>query len=219
MSGSLRPGSRVAALEPIRSKAMRVCAFFLIACTAGVASASAQSLADVARTENDRRQTVKDAGGKTWTNQDLKPVPAAPADAAAPATDSTEPAAAVTDADGAASPGKDDDVAQADAKDVKPDAKPELRDQAYWGRRMAELRTQLERDETFRDALQTRVDALTSDFVNRDDPAQRGRIAMDRQKALAELDRVKKTIEQGRRAIPDLEEEARREGVPAGWLR
>ena len=75
----MKPGSRAVALEPIGSTAMRVCASLLIAmCTAGAASASAQTLADVARTENDRRQTVKGSGGKTWTNQDLKPVPGAP---------------------------------------------------------------------------------------------------------------------------------------------
>ena len=82
-----------------------------------------------------------------------------------------------------------------------------------------ELKEQLERDETFREALQNRIDSLTSDFVNRDDPAQRTQIADSRQKALSELDRVKKAIEQGKRAIPELEEEARRDGVPAGWLR
>lgn len=84
---------------------------------------------------------------------------------------------------------------------------------------MAGLKEQLERDQTFRDALQNRIDALNTDFVNRDDPAQRNVIANDRQKALTELDRVKKAIEEGRKAIPALEEEARREGVPAGWLR
>ena len=84
---------------------------------------------------------------------------------------------------------------------------------------MAELRERLDRDQTFLQALQSRVDALTSDFVNRDDPAQRGQIAGDRQKTLAELDRLRKAIEADKRSIPDLEEEARRSGVPAGWLR
>lgn len=202
---------RRARFGPIGSNAMRVCVLLLIMCSAGLASASAQSLADVARKESQRRQTVKDGDGKTWTNQDLKPVPAGPAEAAAPAAEASEPAAEADQADAK----KDDSPA---AKDAKAD-EPEVKDQAYWSKRMADLRAQLERDETFRDALQSRVDALTSDFVNRDDPAQRSQIASDRQKALAELDRVKKSIEQGRRAIPELEEEARRAGVPAGWLR
>ncbi len=194
---------------------MRVCALVLTLSLAGVFSASAQSLADVARKENDRRQGVKEPGGKTWTNQDLKPVPAAPTEetpAAAPDPAVSEPPADAPKAD-------DETAAGAKKAEAGEEKAEEVKDQKYWSSRMAELRARLERDETFRDALQSRVDALTADFVNRDDPAQRSQIALDREKALSELDRVKKSIEQGRRAIPELEEEARREGVPAGWLR
>ena len=44
-------------------------------------------------------------------------------------------------------------------------------------------------------------------------------IAVERQKALADLDSLNKEIADGRKAITDLQEEARRSGVPAGWLR
>jgi hypothetical protein len=84
---------------------------------------------------------------------------------------------------------------------------------------MKELRTQLERDEFSADAMQTQINSLTADFVNRDDPAQRAVIDRKRQQALGELDRLKKTIEGGKKAIAALEEEARRASVPAGWLR
>ena len=70
-----------------------------------------------------------------------------------------------------------------------------------------------------RPRLYVRINALTTDFVNRDDPAQRGVLASDRQKATAELERLKKSIADTTRAIPALEEEARRANVPAGWLR
>ena len=108
-----------------------------------------------------------------------------------------------------------------DRDDTKksPGGDTEEKDQGYWSKRMNALREQLERDQTYLDALQTRVDSLTADFVNRDDPAQRSQIANDRQKALGEIDRLKKAIEQDKAAIPELEEEARRAGVPAGWLR
>jgi hypothetical protein len=84
---------------------------------------------------------------------------------------------------------------------------------------MNELRLQLEREQTYVEALQSRVNALSADFVNRDDPAQRAVIAADRQKAVAELERLKGRIELGKKAIADLEEEARRANVPPGWLR
>ena len=75
------------------------------------------------------------------------------------------------------------------------------------------------RAESFAEALQSRINALSADFVNRDDPAQRNVIAGDRQKALAELDRVKKEILQYTKDVADTQEEARRAGVPAGWVR
>jgi hypothetical protein len=198
---------------------MRVCAFVLILSVSG-AALSAQSLADVAKKESERRESVQGAG-KTYTNSDLKPVPAAPADATAEpgGASSVEPGQAGPAAAGKETGAADKAEAAADRESAKEAASDEPKDEAYWSRRMADLREQLERDETFADALQNRIDALTIDFVNRDDPAQRSQIASDRQKALAELERVKKSIEQDKRAIPELEEEARRAGVPAGWLR
>jgi hypothetical protein len=209
-------------LGPIILKAMRVFAFLLVVSTAAATVASAQSLADVARQESERRQAVKDSG-KTYTNQDLKPVPAAPSDATpATATDATGAAGASAADTGTSDTSAGGTQSTPEAKAGEPakgaDTR-QVKDEAYWSQRMADLRERLERDQTFAEALQNRVDALTTDFVNRDDPAQRSQIGSDRQKALAELERVKKNIEQDKRAIPELEDEARRAGVPAGWLR
>ena len=55
--------------------------------------------------------------------------------------------------------------------------------------------------------------------MNRDDPAQRAKIEADRKTALAELDRVKEEIEAQQKEITAIEDEARRAGVPSGWLR
>ncbi|TMQ47037.1 MAG: hypothetical protein E6K73_14225, partial [Candidatus Eisenbacteria bacterium] len=76
------------------------------------------------------------------------------------------------------------------------------------------MQGQLDRDQTFSDALQSRINALTTDFVNRSDPAQRAVIERDRQKALTELSNLKKQIDDDKKALADLEEEARRAGVP-----
>jgi hypothetical protein len=93
------------------------------------------------------------------------------------------------------------------------------RDQAYWSTRIKTAREQLQRTQIFMDSLQTRINSLTTDFVNRDDPAQRAKIETDRQQALAELERVKKELTDQQKAITAIEEEARRAGVPSGWLR
>ena len=69
------------------------------------------------------------------------------------------------------------------------------------------------------EALQARVNGLTSDFTARDDPYQRARIGEDRQKAIGEMERLRREIEGLKKKIEDIEEEARKAGVPPGWLR
>ena len=195
---------------------MRVIATLITLSLAGLGSASTQSLADVAQKESERRQAT--TTGKSYSNRDLKPTPQAPSDAA----DRADPAATAPAhpvADAAPSLAAADDTASDSTSEGADGKKSDIKDEAYWSKRMAELRERLDRDQTFVQALQSRIDSLTSDFVNRDDPAQRGQIAGDRQKTLAELDRLRKAVEADKRSIPDLEEEARQSGVPAGWLR
>jgi hypothetical protein len=67
----------------------------------------------------------------------------------------------------------------------------------------------------FADSASERINALTADFSARSDPAQRAVIERDRQKALAELDRVNQEIKVQTKAITDAQEEARKAGVPA----
>jgi hypothetical protein len=176
----------------------------IVAIGLGRAPVAGQTLADVARLEEVRRKTTKPAD-KTYTNKDLGTLP--------PGTPSPTPARPAASTDAAAKEtGKP-------AEQEKEKEKEPVKDQAYWAGRMKELQTQLQRDQTYVDALQTRVNSLATDFVNRDDPAQRAVLAKERQAALGELDRLKKQIEVTNKAIADLEEEARRANVPPGWLR
>jgi hypothetical protein len=183
----------------------------------------AQSLGEVAKKEEERRKSVQSAG-KVYTNKDLGSVPPAttsPGGTAsagtpesAPASESAKDASAAKDT----KPEKDDKDANA-AKQAAPKGQDDPKGQAYWANRMKALQTALDRDLTFADALQSRINALSADFVNRDDPAQRAVIERDRQKALSELERIRTQIVQDRKAVTELEEEARRAGVPPGWLR
>jgi hypothetical protein len=169
-----------------------------------VTSASAQTLGDIAKKEETRRKQVK-APSKVYTNDDLRgdgggAVPTPATEAASP--NPTPPAAG----------GQPKDADKAASEDPK-------KSEAYWKGRLATARGDLDRAKTFADALQSRINALTTDFAARSDPAQRAQIGNDRQKALAELDRVKKEIEAHTKAIADIQEEARKAGVPAGWVR
>lgn len=189
----------------------------LLALTAAlgvVTTVSAQSLGELAKQEEARRSAIK-SSGKVYTNDSIRPEPAsarplttpAPAaDSPAPGTASGAPAAEATAPSTPAASG-----AQAGDAGKK--------DEAYWKKRILAARDGLERSQTFADALQSRINALTADFTARDDPAQRAVIGANRQKALAELDRVKQDIQQNTKAITAIQEEARRAGVPPGWLR
>jgi hypothetical protein len=194
----------------MKAMRVRVLAFALVVTSALTAagSASGQSLADVARKESERRKQVQEPV-KTFDNTDLKAAPPA-SFTAAPA----EPAPA------SASSGKDASKPAADGKDAKPAAKSDApKDQKYWGDRARALREKLATDQVLAEAMQTRINALTADFVNRDDPAQRAVIATNKQRALDELASLKKSIDDDTKAVSDLEEEARKAGVPPGWLR
>lgn len=171
--------------------------------------AMAQSLGAVAKAEEARRKAIP--ATKVYTNDNLPAAEAPPAGVVAPASEAAAaPAQTGTSAasDQPADRGKD-----ADAKPV------EKKDEAYWRKRMQTEREALSRAESFSLALQSRINALSADFVNRDDPAQRNVIASDRQKALAELDRLKKEIVDRNKAIATIQQEARRANVPASWVR
>jgi hypothetical protein len=184
---------------------------------AATGAASAQSLADLAKREDARRKAIK-APAKVITNEDLPSVPAAtpPPAAAAPASDpadATPPGGAAPAAGAPAS-------ASAQASEAPTPATVEVvKDEAYWRRRISVARDNLARSQIFQDALQSRINALSTDFVNRDDPAQRAVVAADRQKALAEMERVKGDIVQAEKDITETQETARKEGIPAGWVR
>lgn len=180
------------------------------------APASAQSLAEIARREAARRATV-DEPAKTYTNDDLEPYPSRITrdDAAAEADDAGTSTGATRAAEDATTAAPDTEgESTAPAEDAEP-----VRDEAYWRGRIGAVRTQLERNQLFLEALQSRVNALTTQFVNMDDPAQRALVAIDRQKAQAEIERVQTEVQRLNDEIAEIEEEARRASVPPGWLR
>jgi hypothetical protein len=193
----------------------------LISALAAASAAAAQSLGEVAKQEEARRKTIT-TPGKLYTNASVRPdpTPAQPS----PAPGATAPAPAVADpartseAQAAAASGAAP-AAPNPAASAQPVDETGKKDEAYWRKRIQGAREAAQRDEVLAGALQSRINALTTDFVNRDDPAQRAVIAADRQKALAELDRIRQEIARHTKAIAEIQEEARRASVPPGWLR
>jgi len=165
-------------------------------------SLSAQSLGTVAKETEAKRKTVKPSG-KVYTNDSLKSDPrdaSTPAATPAPATPSQPDVSA-------------DDKAKQDASGKQ------VKDEAYWRDRIKAERDALARAETFAAALQSQINGLYAEFTACQAPPQCNEVSAKRQKSIAELDRVKKEVAQHTKGIADIQEEARRAGVPAGWVR
>ena len=165
------------------------------------------SLGDMSRREALRRQMTPRAA-RTLTNQDVsalppRAVPAPPSDIPAAASAASAPAAA---AKSAASPDRP-------AESTGP------HDEAWWHATIAAARAALERDQVLAEGMQSRINALTNDVASRDDPAQRAVLMDQRVRAVAELDRLKTALDADRKAIDDIADDARKQGVPPGWIR
>ena len=209
----------------------------ILSCVVTGSTVLSAQLGDVARKEAERRKTVQ-SSGKTYTNDNIKPDPSpsiAPS-SDAPAASSSSSSATDKSADKSAadksaadksadkSGDKSADGKSAGDKTDKPaqvsaDPAARKKEEAQWRERIQNERDLLDRSKSFAEALQSRINALNTDFVNRDDPQQRAKIAADRDKALSDLDRTKKEIEEHTKNITKIQDDARRAGAPAGWVR
>lgn len=199
------------AFRPINTNMKRVIALVITLVAASSAAAFAQasstvSLAEVARREEARRKTTKKST-RVITNANLGATEEPAAVAPPPST--TKPAATSGNSTPSTiSGGKAEPIQAGDKKD-----------QAYWQGRVSTARLELSRTQMFAESLQTRINSLRTDFVNRDNRVEREKIQQDLNAALAELERLKKEIEKQMKGITAIEDEARRANVPAGWLR
>ena len=166
------------------------------------AGVSAQSLADVARAEEARRKTVK-AAAKVYTNEDLGSAPAA---VAVPSPSTTPTTSAPKSGDATAKP--------EEQKPVDP-----AKTEKYWRDRADAIQQSLSRGKVLLEALQTQVNGMNAEFLTMDDPGQRDLLQARLQRASGELQRVQQDMDKHTKAAADLQEEARKAGVPAGWIR
>ena len=165
--------------------------------------ALAQSLGDVANAEASRRAAVK-TPAKRYTNDNLTPASSALPAPAVPTT-VTPP---VSKPEAAA--GKQGE----DARRTE-----ETKTEKYWKDRAGAIRQSLARNTIMLDAFRSQINGLNAEFLSVDDPGRRALLEKRIQNASAELQRVQHDIETGKRAVIELEEEARKAGIPSGWLR
>ena len=169
-----------------------------------LAHAAEQSLGDVSRaTEASRNATAGRPAAKVYTNKDLPIVDQPP-----PPTNSTAPAPAPASAPAA-------------APTTEPAGAPSVgaKDEAHWRERMRPLRERLDRARALADDTKRRADAL---MRSADRCFQIGVVCADYNESLRLLEEHKALAADVARAGQDvaaLEEEARRAGVPPGWVR
>ncbi len=180
----------------------------LVGVIAFSAAARAQTLADVARKEAERRKAIA-APAKVYTDSDLRvvapppPPESPPADPAKAAEPQPKPAEKAADA-------------AAPAKDVEPSVD---QGEGHWRKLIDDARGALSRSASYLQALDDRVRALTADYNAREDPAQRNAIWAQRGRAIDDLNRLKEDMAAQEKAIAKIEADARKAGVPPGWIR
>jgi hypothetical protein len=199
-------------MRRIISSVVGVCVF------AVAVTASAQTLADIARKDTVRRKAVK-RPAKVYTNDDVqnvKPiVPMTPeaeaANAAAAAANpvSTEP---LPDQAGAS--------AAAPADQSKPAGTPGVKagEEAGWRARMQAARDAVSRTQLQLESMRSRAAQLTAASAMASDD-QRAATQKKQQEALQEHDKLRADLQRNQKALADLEAEAAKAGVPPGWLR
>lgn len=183
----------------------------LVLSTIGIVSippaAGAQSLADVARQEEQRRKSVAESG-RVYTNEDL-PEPLARPAAAEPSAAAPRQAAA-SEAAGAQAPAKA--AEDAEEKTSSTVLKPrEKRNEEHWRGRAGQFRSRLAK-------LNEDVTALQAFLENVRSQPQTSATAADIRQAEADLARFaaeRKSIDDDRMQF---EQRARDEKVPAEWI-
>jgi hypothetical protein len=178
--------------------------------TLAATGAPAQSLVDMARQEAARRAAIAPADrSRVYTNDDLRDsggltIGALPSAAAPEAHVGSGQAGAGIGAGG-------DDGGEPEAGDIP--------DENEWRARMTTAQEARARAELTASALRNRADGLWAQFTAMDDPARRRVVERQRTEALAELERTRAEAERLQQEIRGIREEARRAGVPPGWLR
>jgi hypothetical protein len=143
----------------------------------------AQSLAEVAEKEKQRRKQLDGSGTRTVTDVELRRVGG--------------PLTSVTSSSTSADPDNADEVGEAELESDEEEPVDERRDEAYWRGRLEPIDTRIE-------TMESRLAGpeFTSNPVG----------ASDRERLEQQLARARAE----RQAVLD---EARRKGVPPGWLR
>jgi hypothetical protein len=175
-------------------------------------AADSQSLADLAKTEQERRAKIK-AETKVITNDDSEKYKAGPV------TTGTLPSEPPAEKTGAEKSGSE---ANASAKGTaaSPDEPVDLqgRPESFWRQTMADARAQVKDLENQTNILVLKLNDLRNRFYSEDNGFKQQEIQTEIYKTLYEQDLVKDRLAKAKDQLDDLEKEARKSGALPGWI-
>ncbi len=163
---------------------------------------SAQSLAEIAAKEAARRAAIKEPA-RVITEKDL------------PADKSAASKPAPVEADGARHPATSAQTSAQTSTTTQTDDNGH--DERWWSARARPLVAKLDAATRKLEIARARAAAISAETKRSGAPART--LTRSLQSAAAEVDRRKAEVVNARRALEDLEEEARKAGALPGWLR
>jgi hypothetical protein len=195
---------------------MKYCLWVLLLLEVSVVAvpAPAQSLADVARKERERRAV---GAGKTYTNLDI--ISSAAESPAVEASQPPDPTGLDRKDAGPGSAAVQPATKPAEAKPAGPTDN-KGRDEKYWRTAFDAVRTDLRRAQDEIQLHDLKLNELHtlmlqgSDLYNREN-----RLRIDLDAASTQLETAHRNAEKARQRLMELEEELRRSGGPIGWSR
>jgi hypothetical protein len=175
-----------------------------------VSASYAQSLADLAKQEKERRQEVKN--NRVITDEEVAKYKRESPASVAPAEQPSAPA----------HPEKQEGVAANKSKTENPEADEptdfEGRPESFWRKSMAEARQRVKDLTNEANVIVLKIADLQNKFYSMDDGFKREDVQRDIQKSYYEQDLNKQNLEKANEALRDLENEARKSGALPGWL-
>lgn len=180
-----------------------------------VSAALSQDLADIAKKEKERRESVKN--DRVITEEEAAKYVSAPSKAAPSsdqqtvkaASDNNENKEAQTGSDTAAQGGKPESDEATDYQG---------RPESFWRRTMAEARQKVKDLEIEANVLTLKRADLHTKFFNVGDGFQQQELQKQIQKTIYEQDQNKEKLEKAKADLDDLMREARSSGALPGWV-
>ena len=174
-----------------------------------ISAAQSQSLADLANKEKERRSDIKDT--KVITDEDVAKFKSSSPASSLP-DQPKETAASASTAKDAASESKAEKPESDEPTDFQ--GRPE----SFWRKTMAEARQKIKDLTNEANVIALTIADLQNKFYNIDDGFKRETVQRELQKTYYQQDMNKENLEKAKKAIEDLENEARKSGALPGWI-